>query len=292
MAFRQRLAQRKCLLLDGGMGTQLIQAGLTPGGAVNTTRPDVVEAVHRAYVQSGAAVVLTNTLTLNRVSWGLHEPDVPREAANREAVAAARRAVSGTGWVLGDVGPTGKLLEPFGELDRSTAYKAFFEQAKLLDDAGVDGIIIETMYDLAEAECALEACAAAVDLPVVVCLAFTTSENGGRTVMGNSAADLASVAERHGSACVGANCGALSPVEMAEVVRTLRHCTQLPIIAQPNAGKPKTRGGETYYDMDPEAFAEGITACLQAGAQLVGGCCGTTPDHIRAAAGALRAFES
>lgn len=291
MTWKERLAQKDALLLDGGMGTCLMQAGLKPGGAANTTHPDVVESVHRAYVEAGASVLLTNTLTLNRVSQELHEPDVPLESANREAVAAARRAIPATGWILGDVGPTGKLLEPLGDLPRSTAYAAFYEQARLLVDAGVDGLIIETMYALAEAECALEACIDAADLPVIVCLAFTTSQNSGRTVMGDSGADLAVMAERCGAAAVGANCGTLSPEEMAEIVGFLRQYTRLPIVIQPNAGKPKTREESTYYDMEPEAFAEGITACLEAGAQLVGGCCGTTPEHIRAAAAALLAHK-
>jgi len=185
------------------------------------------------------------------------------------------------------MGSTGKMLEPYGDLAREAALKAFQEQAGILAEGGVDGLIIETMFDLKEALCALEACKAATDLPVVVSMAFSTTDNGGRTIMGNAARDCAQALSEAGASAVGANCGDLDPFQMAEIVSMMRDATSLPVLVQPNAGKPRLVEKETVFDMSPPDFAEGVYQCVEAGARLVGGCCGTSPSHIRALADRL-----
>jgi 5-methyltetrahydrofolate--homocysteine methyltransferase len=166
-------------------------------------------------------------------------------------------------------------------------YDAFKEQAEILAEAGVDGFLIETVFDLREAMCALRACRDIGSLPVVASIAFDTEEKGGRTMMGNTAEQCVKSLTDEGADVVGANCGSLDPAQMAVVVSLLKSVTSLPVLAQPNAGKPKLVGDKTVFDMGPEAFAQGIAECLQAGARLVGGCCGTTAEHIRTVAGLL-----
>ncbi|MHC4061764.1 MAG: homocysteine S-methyltransferase family protein, partial [Planctomycetota bacterium] len=184
---------------------------------------------------------------------------------------------------------TGQLLEPYGSYKESQFYDAFIEQAKVLAEAGVDGFIIETMFDLREALCALRACKENFQLPVIVSIAFATEERGGRTMMGNSAEDCAVQLTEAGADAIGANCGSIDPAQMAAVVSVIKPATKLPVLAQPNAGKPKLVGDRTVFEMAPAAFAAGIRKCLNAGARLVGGCCGTTPEHIRAVAEVLKA---
>jgi len=184
--------------------------------------------------------------------------------------------------VLGDISSTGQLLEPYGTYKEQEFYDAFKEQAEALAEAGVDGFIIETMFDLREALCALRACKDNFSLPVIVSIAFATDQKGGRTIMGNSAEQCAKDLADAGADAVGANCGDIDPAQMAKVVSVLKSATTLPLLAQPNAGRPKLVDNQTVFDMGPAAFAAGIAKCLDAGAQLLGGCCGTTPKHIRA----------
>jgi 5-methyltetrahydrofolate--homocysteine methyltransferase len=152
----------------------------------------------------------------------------------------------------------------------------------VLAEAGVDGLIIETVFDLREALCALRACKEHTTSPVLVCIAFQTEERGGRTMMGNTTEQCAKQLTEAGADAVGANCGDLDPKQMAEVVTLFKAATDLPIVAQPNAGRPKLVDDKTVFDMEPAAFAEGVAACIEAGARIVGGCCGTGPEHIRA----------
>jgi len=157
-----------------------------------------------------------------------------------------------------------------------------------LAEGGVDGFIIETMFDLREALCALRGSKEVADLPVITSIAFNTVKNGGRTIMGNSARDCAQALTEAGACAVGANCGSLNPFQMAEIVSKMREATSLPVLAQPNAGKPRLVENRTVFNMSPSDFAAGIYECLQAGARLVGGCCGTSPAHIRAIVELLR----
>ncbi|NIS60649.1 MAG: 5-methyltetrahydrofolate--homocysteine methyltransferase [Proteobacteria bacterium] len=285
MDFLTFLQTQRRILLDGAMGTQLDSRGMKPGGQDNLTNPEVVLEIHREYARCGCHALITNTLTMNRIYIETHHLDVEVQEVNRAGVELARQAADNHQYVLGDISSTGQLLEPYGTYKESEFYDAFREQAEILGEAGVDGFIIETMFDLREALCALRACRDIFSLPVIVSMAFTTEAKGGRTIMGNSAEECARRITDSGGDVVGANCGDLDPFQMGVVVSLLQSATSLPILAQPNAGKPQLVDNVTVYGMDPTRFAAGIVKCTRAGARLVGGCCGTSPAHIRAVAG-------
>ncbi|GAG67227.1 unnamed protein product, partial [marine sediment metagenome] len=210
--------------------------------------------------------------------------DVDVQEVNLTGAKIARSVVNKGQFVLGDMSSTGKMLQPYGDLSEEIALEAFKEQATALAEGGVDGFIIETVFDLREALCAIRACREVASLPIIASIAFSTPDKGGRTIMGDKAADCASALTEAGASAVGANCGDLDPFQMAQIVSEFHKATSLPIIAQPNAGIPKLVEDQTVFDMSPEDFARGISECLQSGASLVGGCCGTTPAHIRAIA--------
>jgi 5-methyltetrahydrofolate--homocysteine methyltransferase len=278
------------VLLDGAMGTQLDQRGLMGRGENNLAAPEVVWEIHRVYAQCGCHALTTNTLTTNRIYLETHRMNVDVRDVNRAGVELARQAADGR-YVLGNLGPTGQLLAPYGNYTEADFYDAFREQAEVLAEAGVDGFLIETMFDLREALCVLRACQENFSLPVLVSLAFATEDRGGRTMMGNSAEECARRLTEAGADVIGANCGDLDLSQMAVVVSLLRSATSRPVLAQPNAGKPRLVEGRTVFDLAPAAFAEGMVQCVYAGARLVGGCCGTSPEHIRAVAGLLDEME-
>lgn len=276
------------VILDGGMGTQLDAVGLKMGGGTNLSNSEAVLSIHRAYIESGADLILTNTLTMNRIYIESGDEGLDVRAVNLAGARLAREAAGDKQYVLGDIGSTGKILKPYGPLDEAKAFETYQEQASLLLEGGVDGFIIETMFDLREAVCALRACTSVSDLPIFVSMAFRTTRNGGETIMGNSSTECARSIEEAGGSVVGANCGDIDPNQMAEVIRVMAASTSLPIIAQPNAGIPRVESGRSVFSMAPEDFADGIDKCLEAGAKLVGGCCGTTPAHIKMIADRLR----
>jgi 5-methyltetrahydrofolate--homocysteine methyltransferase len=287
MDFLTFLKTQKVVLLDGAMGTQLDKRGLMSRGRNNIDAPEVVLEIHREYANSGCDVLTTNTLTMNRIYIETHNVGVSVREVNKAGVKLAKEAAGEKLYVLGDISSTGQLLEPYGDYKEVQFYDAFKEQAEILAQTGVDGFIIETMFDLREALCALRACKDNLQLPVIVSMAFKTETNGGRTIMGNSAQDCAKVLTDGGADVIGANCGDIDPTQMAAIVSLLRSATKLPILAQPNAGKPKLIDDKTVFEMLPGEFTAGIKECIRASAKLVGGCCGTTPEHIRAVADIL-----
>ena len=288
MNFAELLQDKDVILLDGAMGTELDKVGLMTRGGNNIDNPQAVLQIHQEYARSGCDALTTNTLTMNRIYIETHNVGVPVQDVNRAGAEVVRQAAGDNLYVLGDISSTGQLLEPYGTYKEAQFYDAFTEQAAVLAQAGVDAFIIETMFDLREALCALRACKDNFPLPAIVSIAFKTETKGGRTIMGDSAEDCARRLTDAGADVIGANCGELDPTQMVVVVSLLRSATTLPILAQPNAGKPKLVGDKTVFEMSPEPFAEGIAGCLQAGARIVGGCCGTTPQHIRAVAKLLK----
>jgi len=282
------LKNKDIILLDGAIGTELDKRGLMGRASNNLDSPEVVLEIQREYAQCGCDALTTNTLTMNRIYIETHNVGVSVRDVNRAGVELARQAVGKAQYVLGDISSTGQLLEPYGTFKESQFYDAFKEQAEILAESGVDGFIIETMFDLPEAMCALRACKDKLSLPVIVSIAFATEAKGGRTMMGNSAEQCAKSLTDAGADVIGANCGDIDPAQMAVVVSLLKSATSLPVLAQPNAGIPKLVDDETVFDMGPEAFAKGIAECIQAGASIVGGCCGTSPEHIRAVAGLVK----
>lgn len=289
MDILERIKNSQIVLLDGAMGTELAKRGLEMGGMINLQDPEHVLAVHREYIRAGADILITNTLTMNRINIEFHGQSIDINEVNLTGARLAKQAVTENQLVFGDISSTGQFLEPYGEYSEEQFYNNFKEQAEILAQGGVDGFIIETISDLREAACALKACKDLADLPVLVSLSFTSADNGGYTMMGNSVEETAKIAEENGATAVGANCGELDPEKMAELVSLFKKSTSLPVIIQPNAGKPVLNdNGSTTFNMGPQEFADELIRCIDNGATLIGGCCGTTPEHIRTIAQRIR----
>lgn len=276
---------------DGAWGTQLQAAGL-PGGACpdgwNLTDPAAVEAVARGYVEAGSQVILTNTFRSNRFALA-HWDQADQAAALAEAGAAiSRRAAGGRAKVFGSIGPTGKVVM-MGEVAEEDLLSAFSDQAAALARGGADAILLETFTELAEAMLAVRAARESTELPVLVSMTFDSGPDKTNTVMGVSPADLAAAAAEAGAAAVGANCGT-GPENYVAVAALLRAATDMPVWIKPNAGLPVVRGGETLYPMGPDEFAGFAPKLAEAGASFIGGCCGTTPAHVRALRAAVDAM--
>jgi 5-methyltetrahydrofolate--homocysteine methyltransferase len=269
------------LLIDGAMGTQLETSGLEMGGQNCISHPSEVLSAHRSYSGTGCDILTTNTLTMNRISIETHRLGLDVREVNLEGVRLAKKSSVHKQYILGDMSSTGQILEPYGGYSEEQFYNTFREQAEYLLEGGVDGFIVETVLDLREALCALKACRDVSSLPVIVTLSFQTAEDGGRTIMGNRAGESAVSLVEAGAAAVGANCGNLDPHETSLIISMMRECVESPLVAQPNAGKPRLVDNQTIFDMTAEDFALGIDECVKAGATIVGGCCGTTPEHIR-----------
>lgn len=273
------LEGREALLEDGAMGTMLQAADLAADGVVpdllNLTHPDQIQAIHAAYVAAGAEVVLTNTFGANAHKLGDRATVAEVfHAAVKNARAAQPR------YVAGDIGPTGALLEPIGTLSFDEAYQLFAEQVRAIEAEYCDLIVIETMSDLREAKAALLAAKEHSSLPIFVTMTF---EEDGRTFLGTPPEVAALTLSSLGASAIGVNCSC-GPAEQIEVVKTLRQFSRVPVIARPNAGLPHMDGDTTSYDSDPESFAATMQQILDAGATIVGGCCGTTPDYSAALA--------
>ena len=280
MDFRELLKSNKVIILDGAMGTELERRGALGRCNSNLTNPEIVEEIHRDYFNAGSNAVITNTFSMTRLYIETHNIKIDVEEVNRSGVKSARNAAGENGYVLGDMGSTAQMLEPYGTCKEEDLYNTFKEQASILSDGRVDGFIIETMFDLREALCAVRACRDTSDIPVIASMSFQTVKNGGRTMMGNSAEECAKSLTEEGADAVGSNCGELLPLEMAEVISIMEKSTALPIVAQPNAGKPKVEGEKISY-IEPELYATETLECYKAGATIIGGCCGTTPEYIK-----------
>lgn len=281
------LLKRVPVLLDGATGTEMQVRGLTAGECPdgwNLTRPDAVEAVARAYVEAGSEIVLTNTFRSNRVALAGYGLADKVAALNRAGVEIARRAAGGCARVFASVGPSGKLLMT-GEISDAELGEAFGEQARALAEAGADGIVIETMSDLAEAKLALAA-ARAAGLPVAVSMVFDSGRDRDRTMMGTTPEQVARELSAAGADIVGANCGQ-GIAGYASICRRLRASTDRPLWIKPNAGTPEMVEGKVVYTTTPEEFAGYASGLVEAGASFLGGCCGTSPEFIRALAVAV-----
>ncbi len=291
----ERLAAGEVLVGDGAWGTQLMARGLPPGQAPEwfaLERPEVIEEVARLYVEAGADLVTTDTFGGTSFRLRLHGLDGERARISRQAVEAVKRAVSGRAYVSASVGPSGQLLEPYGDTAPDAVEEAFAEQVEALAGAGADLVCVETMSDLVEATRAVRAAKArAPRLPVVATMTFEKTPRGFFTVMGVSVERAASGLAAAGADVVGSNCGR-GIADMIEVARAMRKATALPIAIQPNAGLPVTRDGVLSYDETPASMAARVPELLDAGVAIVGGCCGTTPDHTRAIRAAVSAWRA
>ena len=274
----EALAGRAYLLFDGGMGTLVQAAGLHTVHEVpdllNLTHPEAIVAIQRQYVEAGADCITTNTFNTNRLKLA----NAGATVAEVYAAAAANARVAGAPLVAGDIGPTGALLEPLGTLTFDEAFDIFSEQARAAEAAGCDLIVVETMADLLEAKAAVLAAVESTTLPVFATMTFGED---GRTFLGTTPAIAATTLSALGASAVGLNCS-LGPTELAPLVGELAPHDRALVMAQPNAGLPRIQDGETVFDVGPNEFAQAMEAILDAGATVVGGCCGTTPDHIAA----------
>jgi len=288
----RELARDRPLLLDGGFGSMLIAAGLEAGRAPewwNLERPERVEAVHRAYLAAGSDVVHTNTFGGNPLRLAAGGLGGRCREVNAAAAAIARRARTGRGLVAGDVGPSGHMLPPLGSATVDALQSAFREQAEALAGAGVDLISIETMSDLREALAAVAA-ARSTGLAVHAAMTFEARPRGCFTIMGDPLVPSLRALVEAGADAVGCNCSVTSAAMLAMVAQAAP-AVGAPVSAQPNAGAPTVTAGGVAYAADPEAFARDLAAMVDAGAALVGGCCGTTPEFIGRARAALDARE-
>jgi 5-methyltetrahydrofolate--homocysteine methyltransferase len=290
-----RLNAGEVLVGDGAWGTQLMARGLPAGHPPEwfaLERPEVIEEVARLYVDAGADLVTTDTFGGTSFRLKLHGLDGERARINRQAVEAVKRAVGGRAYVSASVGPSGQLLEPYGDTSPDAVEEAFAEQVAVLAEAGADLVCVETMSDLVEATRAVRAAKArAPRLPVVATMTFERTPRGFFTVMGVSVERAAAGLAAAGADVVGSNCGR-GIADMIDVARAMRQATALPIAVQPNAGLPVTRGGVLCYDETPESMAARVPELLGAGVAIVGGCCGTTPDHTRAIRRAVDAWRA
>jgi 5-methyltetrahydrofolate--homocysteine methyltransferase len=277
------------LLGDGAMGTQLMLAGLEQGScgeAWNLTHPERVLAIQRRYAQAGSDCILTNTFGGSRIMLNRHSLSGNVEAINRAGVEIAREAFQGRdGYVIGDIGPFGGLMEPYGDFTESDVRGAFEEQAAALVAAGADAVIVETQTSLEELALAIGAAKCAGAPCIVGSMAYDVTLDGStfRTMMGIDPERAAQFMEEHGAHIVALNCGTGMDMERArQAVERYRRVTALPVMVQPNAGQPKLVNMQVVYDETPDQMAPGVTPLLDAGVNMIGACCGSTPAHIRA----------
>ncbi len=280
-----RLQSGEILVGDGAWGTQLMARGLEPGDspeAVNLSNPSALVEIAMLYLDAGADLVTTNTFgasPLNLARYGLAGKT---EEINRAAVLALKPAVAGRALISGSVGPTGSMLAPYGDTDPATVREAFHRQISALLDAGADTICIETMTDLAEALLAVAAARSLSDeVPVIATMTFDATPRGYFTIMGSSVEQACAALVEAGADVVGSNCG--NGVErMVEIAREFANHATVPIAIQSNAGLPEHREGVLVWPESPEIMAARVPELIDLGVKIIGGCCGTGPDHIRA----------
>ena len=273
-------------IFDGAIGTMLQNAGMKPGDCpelLNVTNPELVQKVHRAYFEAGSDIIETNTFGASKIKLAEYGLSDRMEEINRAAVQNVKIASGGKVKVAGAMGPTGGFIQPLGELDFDDVYQNYLEQAKVLAAAGADYILIETCIEIQEMRAALLAAKDACNLPVICQLSF--SEDG-RTVTGTDPQSAAVILSAMGADVIGANCS-LGPEQLVPIVRELAENCSCPISIQPNAGMPHLVDGKTVFPMMPEDFGKWAPELVKAGATFIGGCCGTTPEHIRAIKKAL-----
>ncbi len=270
------------VLTDGAWGTQMQARGLEVGACPdewNLSNPEAVEEVAQSYVEAGSRVIITNTFGATRYCLARHGLDEKVVDINRAGAAISRRAAGDRAKVFASMGPSGVMLM-MGEVAVDDLREAFAVQARALAEGGADALVVETMSDPAEAVLAVEA-ARSTGLPVVACMTFDSGKDHDRTMMGTTPEEAAQTLAAAGADCIGSNCG--QGIEgFLPICQRLHEATELPIWIKANAGLPKVVDGETVYTQTPEGFAEHVPGLIEAGASFVGGCCGTSPDFIRA----------
>jgi|Deesub1362B_J571_1020462.scaffolds.fasta_scaffold00986_3 5-methyltetrahydrofolate--homocysteine methyltransferase len=275
--------KKKIVLLDGANGSQLIKLGLPKGTCPelwNLEKPEIVKSVHEKYFKAGSDAVLTNTFGGNKLKLSQYGLEEKVYEINFKGAQLACGVKPANKYVGGDIGPTGKFLEPHGPYTIEEFEKIFYEQTLALIEGGVDFIIIETMYDLKEAICALKAAKKACDLPVFVSLTFNKTKRGFFTLMGNSVEEVVKRIEMEGADGIGANC-TLNSREMIPLAEEMKRYTNLPLIIQANAGQPFIDAeGNINYEQTINDYVKYIPDIIKKGANVIGGCCGTDAQYI------------
>ena len=285
--FKKR-ASEGVILLDGATGSNLRLAGMPVGVSTEQwvyDHPEAILRLQRAYVEAGSDIIYAPTFMANRVGLGMHGIEDRLKALNTGLVKLSKEAADGRALVAGDITTTGKPLEPVGPMSYQALFDVYREQIEALAEAGVDLLVAETMMAIDETVCAVEAAMSVCDLPIMCSL---TMEADGHLLLGGSAVEAVETLQALGACAVGLNCS-VGPDQLEAVVRAMKAVAQVPVIAKPNAGVPvMDEHGTAHYSMSPEDFARSIVPLVAAGASIVGGCCGTNPDYIRALRDAVR----
>ena len=280
---------RGVFFLDGAMGTELFARGVGAGlcnDYLNIEAPDIIIDVHNAYLNVGSDAVITNTFGGNKYALCRHGYSDKVEEVNLAGARIGRKSAGEDKYVLGDIGPCGDFLEPLGAVKADELKAAFSGQAKALAEGGVDGFIIETMTAIEEVAIAVEAIKSVSDLPIFVSLAYDPAGEEIRTMMGVDPARAVKELVTSGIAAIGFNCGTLTMNEYVKLTQRYAEVlgqSGVALLAEPNAGKPELIDGKAVYTLSSEDFAEGVANIHQAGAKILGGCCGTSPAHVEAA---------
>lgn len=276
------------MILDGATGSNFRRAGMPVGVCSELwalEHPEVVVELQRAYVDAGSQIVYAPTFSANRIGLGMHGLESRLQEINAGLVALSKRAADGRALVAGDITTTGKVLEPQGDMTYQQLLDVYKEQVQALAEAGADLIVAETMLTLEETMAALEAAQAVCGLPVMCTL---TLEADGHLLYGGTAVEAVEALQEMGAAALGLNCS-VGPDQLESVVSSMKAVAKVPVIAKPNAGMPTMDDqGFAHYSMSPEDFARAMKKLTWRGARIVGGCCGTDPEYIRALAQAVR----
>lgn len=275
---------KNILLLDGATGSNLMAAGMPRGVCTETwvlQHREILQQLQKAYINAGSRVIYAPTFGANRINLKMHHLEDKIKEMNYELVAIAKKSAEGKAFIAGDITTTGKMMAPAGDLTYEEAFEVYKEQISFLRDAGVDMIIAETMINIEETLAAVDAASQVCELPV---LCTMTVEADGSIFSGGNAVEAALALESAGASAVGINCS-VGPDQLVSVVRNIKEAVSIPVIAKPNAGMPLIdEQGNAVYNMTPAEFAQHMKVLVENGASIIGGCCGTTPEYIRAVA--------
>lgn len=280
---RERLQQPGVILADGAMGTMLLRRGLKPGECperFNLQRSEIIEEIAGLYLKAGAEIVQTNTFGASPLKLAHYRLDAKTEEINMRAVFAARKVIGDRAYLSGTCGPSGRMLDPYGDASPELVFESFLRQLKVLISEGVDLISIETMTDLAEATLAIKAArSVSSSVPVCATMTFDATPRGFFTIMGTSIDQAVEGLTDAGADLIGSNCGN-GILNMIEIAKEFLKKSSLPVVIQSNAGIPKIEDGVAVYPETPEFMAEQSRSMLKLGVKIIGGCCGTTPEHV------------
>ncbi|KKM84313.1 hypothetical protein LCGC14_1300410 [marine sediment metagenome] len=282
LSFQELLKSNSVILFDGGFGSELIKRGLEPGKVpdiLNIENPDVITEIHKSYYDAGSDMCQTNTFGSTPINLKRHNIDGKINEIIEKALSNIQRACPSGRLIVGDIGPTGEFRPPVGEASSQEWQSSFVAQAKLLEK-DVDLFHVETISDIQEIQAAIRGIKEVSDKPIIASITYKKTKKGFFTIMGDSLKDCINVLENEKVDVIGANCtiGSREMVELSEIAKSL---TNLPLSVKPNAGQPRIEGLKTFYDQPIEDFVRDIHEMIKIGVKICGGCCGSTPSHIK-----------